>query len=97
MSRFAAIVLGGCAVSLVASVVAHVVQASTTARWLSWPPLVVSGWAFFGHLITLDDDIRGGWSNPQGSRAVWGRSVAELFLKLFVFAVVGWWFAVIRE
>ena len=23
-------------------------------------------WAFGGHLITLDDDLRGGWDNPDG-------------------------------
>ncbi|WP_036172041.1 hypothetical protein [Massilia sp. 9096] len=23
-------------------------------------------WAFAGHLITLDDDFPGGWSNPDG-------------------------------
>lgn len=26
-----------------------------------------SAWAFFGHLITADDDAPGGWSNPDGS------------------------------
>jgi hypothetical protein len=25
-----------------------------------------SAWAFFGHLITADDDLAGGWSNPDG-------------------------------
>ncbi|MCS0585172.1 hypothetical protein NX784_26645, partial [Massilia pinisoli] len=24
-------------------------------------------WAFAGHLITIDDDVPGGWSNPDGS------------------------------
>ena len=24
-------------------------------------------WAFVGHLITIDDDIPGGWSNPDGT------------------------------
>ncbi|MBW8897347.1 MAG: hypothetical protein JF619_04365 [Massilia sp.] len=24
-------------------------------------------WAFVGHLITIDDDVPGGWSNPDGS------------------------------
>ncbi|MEC5216962.1 hypothetical protein RCH09_001918 [Actimicrobium sp. GrIS 1.19] len=23
-------------------------------------------WAFAGHLITIDDDVAGGWSNPDG-------------------------------
>jgi hypothetical protein len=26
-----------------------------------------ASWAFGGHLITIDDDLRGGWSNPDGS------------------------------
>jgi len=24
-------------------------------------------WALVGHLITIDDDVPGGWSNPDGS------------------------------
>jgi len=26
-----------------------------------------SVWAFVGHLVTADDDARGGWGNPDGS------------------------------
>ena len=26
-----------------------------------------SGWIFLGHLVTADDDAKGGWSNPEGS------------------------------
>lgn len=29
--------------------------------------LAFSGWVFFGHLVTADDDAPGGWSNPDGS------------------------------
>lgn len=97
MNRLAVIVIGLAATSLLASVLAYFAHATIVARWLTWPALIVSGWAFGGHLITLDDDMRGGWSNPEGSRAVWGRSVVELFTKLLVFAVVGWWFAMVRE
>ena len=25
-----------------------------------------SAWALFGHLVTIDDDLSGGWSNPDG-------------------------------
>lgn len=25
-----------------------------------------AAWAFVGHLITFDDDLPGGWSNPDG-------------------------------
>ncbi len=27
----------------------------------------VAAWAFIGHIITADDDVPGGWSNPDGS------------------------------
>lgn len=28
--------------------------------------IALSGWAFIGHLVTVDDDLPGGWSNPDG-------------------------------
>jgi hypothetical protein len=45
-----------------------------TAVFLSWmwkvPYLYTAigfaAWAFAGHLITIDDDLPGGWSNPNG-------------------------------
>lgn len=41
-----------------------------------------AGWLFLGHLITLDDDFPGGWSNPEGAHLFpWG----ELALKGAVF------------
>lgn len=27
-----------------------------------------AAWAFAGHLITIDDDLPGGWGNPDGLR-----------------------------
>jgi hypothetical protein len=48
----------------------------------------MSGWVALGHLVTLDDDMPGEWSNPQRSRALWLRSLAELIAKLLVFAVL---------
>ena len=41
-------------------------------------------WAFVGHLVTLDDDARGGWSNQDGSRRFWRDSLFELFVKLLI-------------
>jgi hypothetical protein len=44
-----------------------------------------AGWLFFGHLITIDDDFPGGWSNPNGDRPVpW----AALATKAFVFVTL---------
>ena len=34
-----------------------------------------SAWVFVGHLVTADDDLPGGWSNPDGKlRFPWGEN-----------------------
>ena len=55
---------------------------------VSAPALVGSGWAAFGHLITLDDEYPGGWSNIEGSKAVWRASLREMLAKLGLFVVL---------
>jgi hypothetical protein len=52
------------------------------------PAVVVTGWAFFGHLITLDDDAPDGFSNPQRSSRFWHSSLLELLLKGGLFLLV---------
>jgi hypothetical protein len=52
------------------------------------PLIVLSGWAFFGHLITIDDDLPGAWSNPEGSRTIWRASLLQLLVKGGIFALV---------
>jgi hypothetical protein len=44
--------------------------------------IVFSAWAFFGHLVTADDDAPGGWSNPDGSQPFPWR---ELAIKGIIF------------
>lgn len=47
--------------------------------------IVISGWVFIGHLVIIDDDFVGGWSNPFGTEEFpW----TELFLKGLVFVGV---------
>ena len=53
----------------VASVTALLLGDRTLGRWLAAPSIILSGWAAFGHLITLDDDMPGEWSNPEGAYA----------------------------
>lgn len=43
-------------------------------------------WVFFGHLITLDDDEPGGFSNPDDSRPVWCGSLMDLRIKFLILA-----------
>jgi len=50
--------------------------------------VLLAGWAFFGHLVIIDDDLPGGWA--EGSRAVPGKPFMELVLKLvLLFASIG--------
>ncbi len=78
--------------SLLASLTAAVLAVPRLSVWLGTPALVLSAWAFVGHLVTLDDDHPSGWSNPGTSestsgesRALWHRSLRELAVKLVVF------------
>jgi len=54
------------------------------------PALIVSGWAFLGHLITLDEDAPGSFFNPRSasSSRVWRNSLVELVAKAALVALV---------
>jgi len=85
LGRGALVILGVFVASCLSSVAAYLFNSPDFGKWLTAPALLLSGWVFGGHLVTLDDDMRGGWSNPDGSRAVAYRSLGELFVKLVVF------------
>lgn len=41
-----------------------------------------SAWSLLGHLVTIDDDMKAGWSNPDGSEPFpW----LELLVKVAIF------------
>ena len=48
----------------------------------------LSGLVAVGHLVTLDEDAPGEWSNPDGSRSIWCHSLMELSIKILVFIAV---------
>jgi hypothetical protein len=72
--------------SYAASGIALLLGAYSAGRLLIVPALVVSAWASIGHLVTLDDDAPGEWSNPAGSRKMWFSSLGELGVKVALFA-----------
>lgn len=59
------------------------------ASYIGSPAFAISGWAALGHLITLDDDALGGWSNPEKDLSMWHHSLLGLGVKIAVFAFVG--------
>ena len=63
--------------------------------WLFGVPYFVGllgllAWATVGHLVTLDDEMPGGWSNPEESKRIWRLSVAGLVAKAALLALVFW-------
>ena len=89
------IVLGLFLASSLGSVMALLAGASWW-RWVSAPALVLSGLAAIGHLVTLDDDARDGWSSPadpKEAKAFWRSSLVELAAKMAVFGALAWFVA----
>lgn len=70
-----------------------------TAVLLSWlwrvPYLYTligfAAWALLGHLITIDDDLPGGWSNPQGEAPFpWRELLIKAVLLTSLLAIAAW-------
>jgi hypothetical protein len=51
---------------------------------------ILVAWAAFGHLMQLDDDMPGGWSNLDNDPVVWRRSRLALALKVAAVVVLFW-------
>jgi hypothetical protein len=77
--------------AILTSLVACTVMAFWSTRKLTIafaaPAVVLSTWIFVGHLVTLDDDWPGGWSNTDGSQKVWIASLRDLLWKLVLLVV----------
>lgn len=76
--------------SLVASLLASFFSGAQAALWCGMPALLLAAWAAIGHLVTIDEDAEGGWSNPEGSSAIWHQSLRALAVKIVVAILVAW-------
>jgi len=52
--------------------------------------LIILGWSSIGQLVTLDDDLPGGWSNPDGDPAITREAIIWLISTVAAFSVVFW-------
>ena len=86
MNRIGKAMLVLFAASYATSGIALLIGAHSIGRLSIVPALILTGWASVGHLVTLDDDAPGEWSNPGGSRKVWLSSLRELSVKVALFA-----------
>jgi hypothetical protein len=96
MTKGGAVVIGVFLASVLGFGVAFLVGAHSVGNWLGGLALILSGWAVIGHLVTLDDDMPGGWSNPDRSRALWSKSLGQLAIKMVIFGGVLWLFVVLQ-
>lgn len=72
-------------VSYILAIVLGLMGKIVMAMAVGGPALFLSGWAFIGHFITIDDEIPGEWSNPEGSKRIWYMSLGELSIKAVIF------------
>lgn len=78
MTKGGAVVIGVFLASVLGFGVAFLVGADSVGNWLGGLALTLSGRAVIGHLVTLDDDMPGGWS----------KSLAQLLIKIVIFGGV---------
>lgn len=55
-----------------------------------------AAWAFIGHVVTADDDVEGGWSNPDGSQPFPWLELAVKAAVLVALIVVAYYFPMVR-
>lgn len=90
MTKIGAVVIGVFLASVLGFAVAFLVGARTVGNWAGGLALVLSGWVALGHLVTLDEDMPGGRSNPERSRTFWLKSLGQLAIKMVIFGGVLW-------
>ena len=86
--RVQSVVLGIVLVLSIASFAIARLYSPSLAFKVGIAPVIFTGLALFGHLITLDDDARGGFSNSQSSSGIWRSSLLGLALKAGLFGLV---------
>jgi hypothetical protein len=87
---WSSVVIGVFVLSLLCSVGARLFGRPQFVVPMGSPALLLASWAFFGYLVTLDDDAPGGWSNPERSGTVWMRSLLILAGLMALFGVTCW-------
>lgn len=87
-TRTLAIVVAAILLCAIASHVAGRMHWDRAWRAFGGLAIVSAGWAFVGHLVTIDDDAPGGFSNPDASPRTWRASLIELLAKSLLFAFV---------
>jgi Kef-type K+ transport system membrane component KefB len=63
------------AASVVISILAQFLGLPLVAACILAPAAVATGWTFAGHLITVDDDAPGEFSNPESDLKTWRESL----------------------
>ena len=96
MTRFGVIVISAFFASVLGFAVAFLAGARSVGNWVGGLALILSGWSAVGHLVTLDDDMPGGWSNPGRSRTLWLKSLGQLAIKMAIFGGVLWLFVTLQ-
>ncbi|WP_133406888.1 hypothetical protein [Parashewanella tropica] len=72
-----------------------IVVLTISGSWLFEVPVAfsfacVSTLVVIGHVVTFDEELKGGWSNPEGNPKIVKWSTIELICKI-LFSIIIWW------
>jgi hypothetical protein len=73
--------------SVAAGLAAAILQRFVASACLIAPAVLQSALVLLGHVVTLDDECPGEWSNPDRSLAIWRESLRDVAVKFTAFAV----------
>jgi hypothetical protein len=90
VSKITLVVIALITSSLLLSAAASTLSYSAASTWLGAPALLISGWAAVGHLVTIDDDAPGGFSNEDRDQRFWHESLLALVIKIVLFLLSCW-------
>ena len=88
MKIFRTLVLTIFGISILAALVVSYLGYTILAKAVGTPALMIVAWVAIGHFVTLDDDMPGEWSNPEGNKKIWYSSLLELLVKVIVLVIV---------
>jgi hypothetical protein len=76
---------------LAAAALTVILRVASDLSWTLSALIAFVGWPLVGTIVTLDDDLRGGWSNPDGKRRpdwltsfYWGHMAVNVAICLLV-------------
>ena len=90
MRKFQVVLLSVLVISLLLTAAFRILNVTDYLLITGAPALIILCLVFLGHFVTLDEELSGGWSNPDGSKKIALLSIGELVIKFVVLLFCLW-------